>query len=243
MITLNRHRKIAVTIIYLLFLLSRINLLYAQEEVKGEMPAQAISFFYAAKDDAESFTFLMEVGGKPVDVRLVPNLIPNEPIVRPAAQGLKLFTKADDPAQRQLVAEVSFPASWTHVLIIIPQFQPGDVKLFPFNMSKTVIPEGTVGFYNFTSKEVAFQINSEKGILDPKKLSSYKVQTRPDRNTGMAQLRLAQPDGDSWNIIFRRSLVLSKAERSMFLIIPYGDGAEILRFPIMDNIHVITSQE
>lgn len=217
---MNLHR----TLLTLLLICAGGAATHAQEEAPQVF--QALTFYYIPPADTEEeIAVQLHIGEEVVRAEMEARYA-EEPVIRPAEAGLQLFRPGADPESARPIGEASFPASWTNILLMVSRSDGGRLKLFPYNMSLSAIPEGTVGFCNFSKQEVAFKVGDESGIIQPLKLHNYTVKTPPDRDNTIEQINLAVQKEGEWESVFRRRIILNKVKRSFVMITP-GTSREL----------------
>ena len=210
----------------------------AQDEPAQDEPEvfQALSFYYIAPDEVEDdLTIQLKIGEEMSRRTLTPRF-KEDPVFRPARAGLRIFRPSPPDVPPTLIGDADFPASWSSILILVSKTDSGQLRVFPYNTSLSEIPEGTVGFYNFSKKEVAYKIGEDRGTIEPLSLQNYTVTTPPNSTNTLEVLNLSLEKDGKWESVFRRRVILDKVKRSFVMITPgTRRDLDILQFDIPEE--------
>ncbi len=203
------------------------------------LPQQSLSFFVIVRAEQlpPDLPATLYVSDKPLSLRLPIGAL-SEPVLRPPAAGLVLHQALPAGAKRDPaaptppeLARVDFPASWKNVLILLAASPASpQIRTLAYDVSENALPSGTLGFYNFTGRELAVQLNQERALTRPNTLTPLPLTTRPGQEGGMFHLRVAAQTDSAWSLVARHTLSLSKSNRNFALAVPSGDRIELLYF-------------
>jgi hypothetical protein len=203
----------------------------AQGATAQQKPTQLISFVmvggkeYFAQGDSFDLgaEFSFRTGSEVHQLKLLPGSVAG-PFARPAGDLVQVYRELPSsdsklPPQVVPVAETRFSADFRNVIILVAAPESGKVQLHALSQDLKSLPEGHVGFVNFTPNEATVKFGTSQATI-PAMGRANLASGLPGKAAAMVELQVAMMINGEWKLANSISIGFDPASRRLALLSP-----------------------